>query len=195
MLWGRHADAPRPDMRGERLSLPDGAEIRIRPIEPADAAELGAAFSRLTAVTRYGRFLGDLDHITPRQLDYLTTVDHVDHEALAAFEAETGMGIGVARYVRDAHDPSLAEVAVVVADAWQGRRVGTALLGRLSDRAYAAGVERLVGRLIVGNKAACALAAHLGTPMRESRGAGTLELTVRLDPRWSDGTPIAPIAP
>ena len=70
----------------------------------------------------------------------------MDHEALAAFDAETGMGIGVARYVRDAHNPSLAEVAVVVADAWQGRRVGTALLGRLSDRAYSAGVERLVGR-------------------------------------------------
>ena len=62
------------------------------------------------------------------------------------------MGIGVARYVRDNHDPSLAEVAVVMADEWQGRRVGTALLGRLGDRAYSAGVERLVGRLIVGTR-------------------------------------------
>lgn len=60
VLRRRHLDALRPRMRGECLSLPDGAEIRIRQIEPEDATELNAAFCRLTAVTRYGRFLGDL---------------------------------------------------------------------------------------------------------------------------------------
>ena len=136
--------------RDGRVRLTDGREICIRPIEPCDAPELNACFQQLTAVSRYRRFLSDLDHLTAHQLQYLTTVDHADHEALVAVEAQSGAGIGVARYVRDANDPRLAELAVVVTDAWQGCGVGTALLERLVIRARAAGIERLIGRSIVG---------------------------------------------
>ena len=139
-----------------------------------------AGFQGLTAVSRYRRFLGGLDHLTAHQLQYLTTVDHADHEALVALEAQRGAGIGVARYVRDANDPRLAELAVVVTDAWQGRGVGTALLERLASRARAAGIERLIGRSIVGDHAAPALAAHVGDVVARRRRPGTVELTVQL---------------
>jgi GNAT superfamily N-acetyltransferase len=167
-------------MRDGRVRLPDGREICIRPIEPRDAAALKAGFQRLTAVTRYRRFLCGLDHLTAHQLKYLTTVDHANHEALIALEAQRGDGIGVARYVRDAHDPRLAEVAVVVTDTWQGRGVGTALLERLVSCARSAGIERLIGRSIVGDHAASALAAHVGDVVLRRRRPGTVELTVRL---------------
>jgi GNAT superfamily N-acetyltransferase len=167
-------------MRDGRVRLTDGREICIRPIEPRDAPELKAGFERLTAVSRYRRFLSDLDHLTAHQLEYLTTVDHADHEALVAVEAQSGAGIGVARYVRDANDPRLAELAVVVIDAWQGRGVGTALLERLVSRASAAGIERLIGRSILGDHAAPALAAHVGNVIARRRRPGTVELTVQL---------------
>ena len=121
------------------VRLTGGREICIRPIEPCDAPELKAGFQRLTAVSRYRRFLSGLDHLTAHQLQYLTTVDHADHEALVAVDAQSGDGIGVARYVRDANDPRLAELAIVVTDAWQGRGVGTALLEQLVVRARVRG--------------------------------------------------------
>ena len=135
---GHEVDAAH-GMRDGRVRLTDGREICIRPIEPCDAPELKAGFQQLTAVSRYRRFLGGLDHLTAHQLQYLTNVDHADHEALVALEAQSGAGIGVARYVRDANDPRLAEVAIVVTDTWQGCGVGTALLERLVDRARVRG--------------------------------------------------------
>ena len=176
-------------MRDGRVRLTDGREICIRPIEPCDAPELKAGFQRLTAVSRYRRFLSGLDHLTANQLRYLTTVDHADHEALVALEARCGAGIGVARYVRDANDPRLAEIAIVVTDAWQACGVGTALLERLESRARAAGIERLIGRSIVGDHAAAALAAHVGDVIGRRRRPGTVELTVQL--RASSGTQAA----
>ena len=46
-------------------------------------------------------------------------VDHHRHEALVATEPDTGAIVAVARFVTDARDVSSAEVAIVVADAWQ----------------------------------------------------------------------------
>ena len=161
-LLALRAPAPRRRPGGAHIRLRDGLEIHVRPIEPGDAPLLKEAFERLTALTRYKRFLGRLDQLTRVQLRYLTTVDHTDHEALVAVDGESGALVGVARYVRDRSDPDLAEVAVVVTDAWQRRGVASALLERLAERARAAGAERLVARSIAGDHADRALAARAG---------------------------------
>lgn len=177
-LLHQEPHAPRP--HGERARLRDGATIVIRPVDPGDADQLKAGFEHLGAVSRYRRFLAPVDHLSPRQLSYLTHVDHTSHEALGALDAMTGDGIGIARYVRDPGDPRLAEVAITVADAWQGRGVGTALLERLAERARAAGIERITARMLVGNDAARRLIARAADITHEQRGAGTLIVTARL---------------
>lgn len=170
--------APRP--HGERVRLGDGATILIRQVEPEDAAQLKIGFEHLGAVSRYRRFLTPVDDLSPRQLSYLTHVDHVSHEAIAALDSVTGAGIGIARYVRDPDDPHQAEVAIVVADAWQGRGVGTALMERLAARARAAGVERITARMLVGNNAARAVIARAADILSEAREAGTVSLIAQL---------------
>jgi GNAT superfamily N-acetyltransferase len=173
--------APQPEPRGERVRLPGGREICIRAIEPADVPKLRAAFDQLSALTRYKRFLVALDRLSERQLRFLTRVDHADHEALVALdEASGGACIGVARYVRDAHDPRLAGVAVVVIDAWHRRGVASALLERLAGSARATGIERLTGSSILDDRAAAALAARGGAVTASPGRPGTTELTVRL---------------
>ncbi len=170
--------APRP--RGERVRLRDGAEILIRPVEPDDAALLKTGFEHLSEVSRYRRFLARVDDLSPRQLSYLTHVDHVSHEAIVALDAVTGDGIGIARYVRDPADAHQAEVAMVIVDAWQGRGVGTALMERLAARARAAGVERITARMLVGNDAARALIERAADVVGEASVAGSVSLTARL---------------
>jgi GNAT superfamily N-acetyltransferase len=147
---------------------------------PNDAEQLKVGFERLGAVSRYRRFLTPIDHLSPRQLEYLPHLDHASHEAVAALDTVTGDGVAIARYLRDPHDAGLAEVAVTVADAWQGRGVGTALLERLVVRARAAGIERITARMIVGNDAARRLIARAAEITREERGAGTVQVTARL---------------
>jgi RimJ/RimL family protein N-acetyltransferase len=178
-----HDEAAPPRPHGEHVRLRDGAEIVIRQVGPEDAAQLKIAFERLGAVSRYRRFLAPLDHLTPKQLSYLTRVDHTDHEAIAALDAVTGDGIGIARFVRDPDDAAMAEVAIVVADAWQGRGVGTALVERLAARARAVGVRRITARMLVGNEAARRLIARHAAIMSEQRRSGTVALEARLEPR------------
>jgi GNAT superfamily N-acetyltransferase len=124
--------------------LRDGARVLVRPIAPDDRAALAAGFARLSPESRFRRFLSPKKQLTEDDLDVLTRVDHHDHEALVALEADTGEGIGVARFVRTG--PDRAEPAVVVADDWQGRGVGTLLLDLLAERAWEEGSARSARR-------------------------------------------------
>jgi hypothetical protein len=59
-------------LRGERVTLADGAQIVIRPIEPEDVADLAAGFERLGALSRFRLFGECVDHLTRHQLAELT---------------------------------------------------------------------------------------------------------------------------
>jgi hypothetical protein len=52
--------------------------------------------------------------LTSRELAFLTDIDHVAHGALAAVDQRDGSIVGVARYVGEADQPGVADVAVEV---------------------------------------------------------------------------------
>jgi GNAT superfamily N-acetyltransferase len=149
---------------------------------PDDRRELELGFRHLGALSRYERFRGPVERLTPSQLAYFTQVDHESHEALVAVDAETGEGVGVARYVRDRGDPREAELFCTLMDTWQRRGVGSILVERLAARARAAGIERFRARLLVGNTRARGLLAHVAEEIDESRYGGVVQIRTRL--RW-----------
>lgn len=171
---------PAPKLRGERVRLPDGAEVLIRPVEPQDAPALEIGLEHLSAMSRYRRFRTQVDHFSASELQELTHVDHRTREALGALDPGSGEGIGIARYVRDPRNPKQAEVTYVVADAWQGRGVGSALLERLAARALAVGIKRVTATTLVGNESARRLLARVADPISEHRDGGIIEITARL---------------
>jgi GNAT superfamily N-acetyltransferase len=118
----------------QRTRTRDGTELLIRQVRPDDKRLIAEGMEHLSPESRYRRFFRPLDHLSQRDLVYLTEIDHTDHEALAAIDPESGDLVGVARYVRGA-EPHLAEVSVVVGDPWQRRGVASALLERLAERA------------------------------------------------------------
>ena len=137
-------------MWAERLR--DGQEILIRPIRPDDREELAEGMRRLSPESRYRRFFTPTSELSAAALSYLTEVDHHDHEALVALDPDSGHGVGVARFVRSADDPEVAEVAVAVADSWHNRGVATALLDRLTQRAREEGVRRFSAEVLAENR-------------------------------------------
>ena len=167
---------------GEPVRLSDGAQIVIRPIEPEDAGELRRGLRRLSALTAYRRFRAHITTASAEQLDYLTRIDHVRHEALAALDPEVGSVVGVVRYVCDPAQPSQAELTYVVADAWQHRGVGSALIDRLATRARAAGVERLIVTTLAVDARARRLLTRVAEPIGERDQDGVIETTARLRP-------------
>jgi RimJ/RimL family protein N-acetyltransferase len=175
---------------GEALvKLQDGSAVLIRPVQPEDKALFLAGWEQFGDESRYRRFLGTKGSLSERELAYFTEVDHVDHEAIGARDAETGEGVGVARYVRLRGTPEVAEAAVAVVDEWQHRGVGGELLRRLTDRARENGVERFQARLFALNHGMIALFEELGELDVRHSGDGQLEIDVRIpcEPRVSLG--------
>ena len=162
------------------LTLRDGAEVRVRPIEAGDRDALGAAFERLSDESRYRRFLGPVERLGPSMLSYLTEVDHRDHEALAAFDPGGDL-VGVGRYVREGAGAT-AEAAVTVADEWQNRGLGTALTALLAERALDEGIGTFTASMLAQNRDMLDLLASVGSVQVTGREGGTVEVEVALEP-------------
>jgi nucleotide-binding universal stress UspA family protein/RimJ/RimL family protein N-acetyltransferase len=150
--------------------------LEIRPVTPDDRAVIRQAFERLGPESRYRRFFGPMPALSDRDLNYLTRVDHHDHEALVAIEPETGDGVGVARYVRTS--PDAAEPAIAVVDDWQGRGVGTRLMDALVERALAEGIQRFDAPVLAANHEAIAVLERIGPTSKRSSGR---EIELRID--------------
>jgi RimJ/RimL family protein N-acetyltransferase len=115
---------------------------------------------RLSPESRYRRFFVAIAELSDQDLDYLTEVDHRDHEALAAIDEATGAIVGVARFVRTSADE--AEPAIVVADDWQRRGVATRLLDALVERAREESIARFRAPVLAQNPAAVRVLSRLG---------------------------------
>jgi GNAT superfamily N-acetyltransferase len=170
-----------------KIDLRDGSRIAIRPVRPGDRDGLAEGFARVGPESRYRRFFAPKPELTPRDLDYLTQIDHHDHEALLAVDLATRDGVGVARYVRTGD--TVAEPAIVVVDDWQGRGVGTALLHALAERAQQEGIRRFEAPVLASNDEVMHLIDGIGRASFKRDGPETV-LTMTLPargrvPRWA----------
>jgi GNAT superfamily N-acetyltransferase len=133
----------------------------VRPIEADDRDALAAAFARLSPKSRFQRFHAAKRKLSERELTHLTDVDHVTHEALAAFDAR-GHIVAVARYAAFASGGrDSAEAALTVTDSCQRHGIGSALGARIIERAQANGFASLTASTLFENVPARALIARL----------------------------------
>ena len=82
---------------------------------------------------------------------YLFEVDYVDHFVWVMTDGADGPVVADARFVRDETDPTTAEVAFTVGDAYQGRGIGTFLMEALAVSAAYDGVQRFTARVLADN--------------------------------------------
>jgi protein lysine acetyltransferase len=169
---------PPQDDRLVAMRLRDGRDVRIRPIQAEDKVMLVLGIGKLSERTVYRRFLSPKRSFTHAELRYLTEVDGHDHVAFVAEPAEEpGTLIGVGRWVRQREEPDMAEVAIVVADCWQGRGVGSLIAAALAAEARDHGIGRFTARMLSDNLPAQRLMAKLaGHLERTHDGMGASEL-------------------
>jgi nucleotide-binding universal stress UspA family protein len=162
-----------------QIELRGGREVLLRPLQADDRQRLLGAFDRLSEESRYRRFFAPLQRLSPKELNYLTDIDHHDHEAIMAIDVGTGDGVGVARYVRSPEDRRRAEAAVAVVDDWQGRGLGRALLERLRERASEEGVQYFTALVQADNRRSLELLSQLGDTTQTQRDE-LVELQIEL---------------
>ena len=132
------------------VHLRDGTELFLRPVLPGDNERTTNDSVEFSSDTLYRRFQST--RIPKKSLmTYLFEVDYVDHFVWVMTNGTDGPVVADARFVRDEADPTMAEVAFIVADAYQGRGIGTFLMGALAVAAGYDGVQRFSARVLAEN--------------------------------------------
>jgi len=157
----------------------DGSTVHVRPIRPDDDDALVAFHGRLSPETVYRRFFGARPLLPAAEVKRFTHVDYYDRLALVAEHA--GELIAVARYDRVPRT-SDAEVAFVVADAHQGRGLGTLLLEHLASAARPRGITRFVADTLVSNSGMLGVFGRAGFIVERSYDQGVVRLEFPIEP-------------
>jgi GNAT superfamily N-acetyltransferase len=124
--------------------LRDGRTLRLRVPSGSDAAALDAFLRSLSPQSLYRRFHG-VPALEPSFVAGLLDQDGVDRCALLGTMTDDGRErvVALGSFAR-LRDPTVAEVAFAVEDAFQGHGVGTRLLEQLAAAAGRVGIETFV---------------------------------------------------
>jgi acyl-CoA hydrolase/GNAT superfamily N-acetyltransferase len=156
----------RPDMArvGDKIVLPtdetmrtillleDGTQMSIRSIQPTDEPLMRDLVYTLSRETIYYRFMSSQVAFSHRQIQDFVYVDHRKDVAIVGTipEAHGEDIIAVGRYYLD-EKTNRAEVAFVVRDDWQGKRIGTFLFKHLTDLAKRNGIAGFTAEVLRDN--------------------------------------------
>jgi CRP-like cAMP-binding protein len=163
------------------IQVRDGTHLLLRPVLPGDDVRTLHGHIQFSRETLYRRFM-TARAPTPALMHYLSEVDYVDHFVWVVLDGSDP--VADARFVRDPADPTVAEIAFMVADAYQGRGIGGFLIGALSIAAEVDGVEKFSARMLSDNVPMRAIMGRYGAVwQREDIGVITTIIGV---PRLRD---------
>ena len=154
---------PYPSHLEHTWQLADGTDITIRPIRPEDA-EMEQEFVRnLSSESKYFRFMETLHELSHEMLIRFTQLDYsLDLAFIATLKRDGGeVELGVARYFTNL-DGESGEIALVVADEWQNKGVGTRLMSCIIEAAREKGFSSLQGEVLANNAKMLHLMEKLG---------------------------------
>jgi acetyl coenzyme A synthetase (ADP forming)-like protein len=162
-----------PTHREADIALRDGSTVHVRPIRPGDERCLLDLLTSLSADARTLRFFSagvDLAELARHD-------SHIDYEERFGLVATTGPDgriVGHASYARI--DPERAEVAFTIADEYQGRGLGTLLLGQLAEMAAASGITEFRAVVLPSNYRMLGVFRDSGFPVITHTGPDEIHL-------------------
>lgn len=145
-----------------RVTLRNGRSVTVRAITPHDAADVQAAFGRVSEEARYTRFMAPLKVLSPAMLEQAVSplADRFLALVAVAGDPKSEAIVGGARYLGAAD--GACEFAILIADEWQGVGLASHLMRELICDARARGLSRMHGYVLAGNRPMLDLARRLG---------------------------------
>ncbi|HEX9370052.1 MAG TPA: GNAT family N-acetyltransferase [Roseiflexaceae bacterium] len=161
-----------------------GLLLTLRPAATGDLRGLAGFLEGLSAETLFLRYLAPiprLDSEAARQeVRRLMDGSPADHPVAIVLDRAQQV-VAVGELVRDAGDPAIAEVALVVADAYQRDGIGRALFADLLKLGLQRGIKTLRGVALTENLAVRRLFGSSGLRYTTTFGSGTIEFEAALD--------------
>jgi acetyl coenzyme A synthetase (ADP forming)-like protein len=169
-----------PQERAAEVVLRDGTTVHVRPVRPEDRDAMRTFLGALSGESISFRFFGaaNLDWAAK----WSTDVDYVDRFGLVAETGNPREVLAHGAYVRI--NPERAEVAFLVADAWQGQGISTILLAHLAEMAERQGITTFVAEVLPHNHRMIDVFRESGFPvtLRSVPDALEIELPTSLSP-------------
>jgi RimJ/RimL family protein N-acetyltransferase len=172
-----------------RVVLRDGSTVHVRPAKPSDAPAVQLLLKGLSARSRWLRFFSGYPNLADA-VRWATEVDGDHRYGLVATAGGHGQVVGHAGFEREPDRPDRAEVALEIADAMQGKGLGTVLLCQLAEVANRLGIQVLDAEVLPENRLMLEVFRDCGYPVRV-HGLGGVEL-VELQTRQTAQTPKPP---
>ena len=177
---GRYAHMaihPYPAHLVSHYQLHDGTDVVIRPIRPEDASIEDDFVRGLSPQAKYFRFMRSMNELTQEMLIRFTQLDYHRDLALIAVVEESGkeIEVGVARYAMNP-DGKSCEFALVVADTWQRKGIGTQLMTALMKAARQRGFKEMEGEILSSNRHMLDLVKSLGFTLQKHPDDGSVTI-------------------
>ena len=154
--------------------LRDGSTVRVRVMRADDEEKLLALFQSLSEDARWSRFFSIVrGSALAAEAHREATLDN--SFALVASSGPEERLVGHGFYAK--LDKARAEVAFTMANDFQGRGLGTILLGQLAEVAAANGIQIFEAEVAASNHAMLHVFRESGFPIEVSAAAGQLHVT------------------
>jgi acetate---CoA ligase (ADP-forming) len=193
---GATQGVPYPREQESDIPLRDGSTVHVRPVRHDDADAMRSFLETVSDDSIAFRFFGAPS--TEWIVSWSVDVDYADRFALVAESGGSHRIVAHAAYVRDGEDR--AEVAFLVADAWQGRGISTILLAHLAGAAERHGISTFTAEVLPVNHRMIEVFRQSGFPvdLRSNRDAIHVEFPTSLSPealaRFDERERIAAVA-
>ncbi len=163
---------PYPTRYEQLWPLRGGVSCVVRAIHPDDAQMLQRLVQQLSPESRFFRFASNAHELSPSMLARFTLIDYDREMALVAVVkehsatvngeiVETERIVGVSRYITNP-DQSSCEFALLVADDFKGKGLGSRLMESIMDVARDKGLADIEGLVLAKNSDMLDLMKNLG---------------------------------
>ena len=175
-MTAQHRPVVHPIHREGDVVLRDGSTVRVRPLRPEDEPRLLDFFRSLSEESRWLRFFTNVrDRLLAAEAHREASVDYVHTFGLIALTGGEERVVGHALYT--AIDDDHADAAFAVADHYQGRGLGTMLVGQLAQAAAANGIQVFEADVLASNHKMLGVFRRSGFPIQVTVTTGQLHVT------------------
>ena len=155
--------------------------LRAGAVRPDNKKQISEGLREMSPESIRNRFLGSKRAFTEKELQYLTSLDGINHYAFGIEEREKlKRGVAIIRLVRSSHSESEAEVAITIIDEYQRMGLGAALLNIIILAALERKITKLSFTFLPENTGIVKLINSIGLPERGQSSQDSMQLFLDL---------------
>ncbi|MFD0318511.1 bifunctional acetate--CoA ligase family protein/GNAT family N-acetyltransferase [Streptomyces flavalbus] len=158
--------------------LADGTTVRIRPVAPADRAQLEGLYQEMSPENLRLRFFAASRRAAEQAAERACATGRPGHRALLAERAQQVLGL--AEY-HSGEDPASADVSIAVAEGLHHRGVGTLLVEHLVSAARTDGITTFTADALSENHKVMRLFTDLGLDITRRLDGPEVHCSIALD--------------